>query len=192
MMRRRMKHGMRHGMKHAFFGWGPGKGWGPPGRGRVFDKGDLKYVILDLVQEEPSHGYEIMRSLERRMKGLYSPSPGSVYPTLQMLEDLGYVSVAQRDGKKIYEITTEGKAFLEENRASLESIWGRVGGGWGPEVAGEMHEIKHEMRDVGRLFGRRMREGSLDAATMRRIREVIAAAAREIEEILDDEGSTRA
>jgi adenylosuccinate synthase len=74
----------------------------------------------------------------------------------------------------------------------VESIWGRVGGGWNPEVAGEMHEIKHEMRDVGRLFGRRMREGTLDAGTMRRVREVISRAAGEIEEILDERGTTRA
>jgi DNA-binding PadR family transcriptional regulator len=187
MMRRRIGHGM----KHAFFGWGPGKGWGPR-RGRVFDRGDLKYVILDLIEDEPSHGYEIMRSLERRMRGMYSPSAGSVYPTLQMLEDMGYVTSVQREGKKVYEITAEGKAFLQENRGSVESIWGRVGGGWNPEVAGEMHEIKHEMRDVGRLFGRRMREGTLDAETMRRVREVISRAAAEIEEILDDRDSTRA
>ncbi len=68
-------------MKKAFFGWGPGRGFDPR-RGRVFEKGDLKYVILDLLEGEPSHGYEVMRALEARFRGFYSPSPGSVYPTL--------------------------------------------------------------------------------------------------------------
>jgi DNA-binding PadR family transcriptional regulator len=174
----------------GFFGRGPWRGHGfDPRRGRMFGKGDLKYVILDLIKDQPSHGYEVMRALEGRFRGLYSPSPGSVYPTLQMLEDLGYVSATQQDGKKVYEITDEGRKFLEENRRSVENIWGRVGGrGWDPEVAAGLHEMKHEMMGLGRLFGREMHEGRLDEEKLRRVREVVARAAREIEEILDDRG----
>jgi DNA-binding PadR family transcriptional regulator len=181
--------------KKGFFG--PGHGWGygfGPRRGRVFEKGDLKYVILDLLNEKPSHGYEVIRALEGRFRGFYSPSPGSVYPTLQLLEDLGYVSATQQDGKKVYQITDEGRKFLEENRRSVEDIWGRVGGGWDPEIAAELHEMKHELAGLGRLFGREMHAGRLNREKLRRIREVIASAAREIEEILDDRddaGETR-
>jgi DNA-binding PadR family transcriptional regulator len=181
--------------KKGFFG--PGFGWGHgfgPGRGRVFEKGDLKYVILDLLKEKPSHGYEVIRALEGRFRGFYSPSPGSVYPTLQLLEDLGYVSATQQDGKKVYQITDEGRKFLEENRRSVEDIWGRVGGGWDPEIAAELHEMKHELAGLGRLFGREMHAGRLNREKLRGIREVIAGAAREIEEILDDRddaGGTR-
>jgi DNA-binding PadR family transcriptional regulator len=179
----------------GFFGRGPWRGHGfGPGRGRVFEKGDLKYVILDLIKDEPAHGYEVMRALEGRSCGFYSPSPGSVYPTLQMLEDLGYVSATQQDGRKVYEITAEGRKFLEENRRSVENIWGRVGGrGWDPEVAAGLHEMKHEMMGLGRLFGREMHEGRLDEEKLRRVREVVARAAREIEGILDerDTGETR-
>jgi DNA-binding PadR family transcriptional regulator len=179
----------------GFFGRGPWRGHGfDPRQGRVFGKGDLKYVILDLLEDEPAHGYEVMRALEGRFRGFYSPSPGSVYPTLQMLEDLGYVSATQRDGKKVYEITDEGRKFLEENRRSVEDIWGRVGGGWNPEVGAELHEIKHDLMGLGRVFGREMHEGRLDKEKVRRIREVIAGAAREIEGILDDRedpGGTR-
>jgi DNA-binding PadR family transcriptional regulator len=160
----------------------------------VFGKGDLKYVILDLLKDRPAHGYEVMRALEGRFRGFYSPSPGSVYPTLQMLEDLGYVSATRRDGKKVYEITDEGREFIEENRRSVEDIWGRVGGGWDPEVAAGLHEIKDDLVGLGRVFGREMHEGRLDREKLRRIREVIAKAAREIEEILDDgegPGATR-
>src|SRR5215210_5937686 len=117
-------------MMKGFFGRGPWRGrhgFGP-GRGRVFGKGDLKYVILDLLKERPAHGYELIRALEERFRGFYSPSPGSVYPTLQLLEDLGHVTVVQRDGKKVYTITEQGREFLEEHRGSVEEIWGRAGG----------------------------------------------------------------
>jgi DNA-binding PadR family transcriptional regulator len=169
----------------GFFGRGPWRGHGfDPRRGRVFGKGDLKYVILDLIKDQPSHGYEVMRALEGRFRGFYSPSPGSVYPTLQMLEDLGYVTSTQRDGKKVYEITDEGRRFLDENSRSVEDIWGRVcGGRWDPEVAAGLHEMKHEMH-----------EGRLDREKLARVREVVARAARDIEEILDDRedpGTTR-
>jgi DNA-binding PadR family transcriptional regulator len=181
-------------MMKGFFGWGPWRGHGfDPRRGRVFGKGDLKYVILDLLQDRPAHGYELIRALEERFRGFYSPSPGSVYPTLQLLEDLGYVSADQRDGKKVYSITEEGRKFLEENRRAVEDIWGRAGEGWDPELAADMREMGREIRGLGRLFGTEMRAGRVDRDKLRRVREVIARAAREIEEILEDRGGgTRA
>ena len=154
----------------------------------MFEKGDLKYVILDLIAEKPSHGYEVIQALEEKSRGLYSPSPGSVYPTLQLLEDLGYVSVAPRDGKNTYTVTDEGQKFLEENRRSVEDIWSRVGGGWDPAMAEEMHEIRHEVMGLGKRFGREMHGGRLDSDKLRRVREVISASVRQIEDILDDRG----
>src|SRR5262245_30609172 len=88
--------------------WGRGWGdWGPRrGRGRrqMFEAGEIKFVILRLLKEKPRHGYEIIKALEERMAGCYTPSPGTVYPTLQMLEDQGYVRAAESGGKKVYEI----------------------------------------------------------------------------------------
>ncbi|HET7478906.1 MAG TPA: PadR family transcriptional regulator [Rubrobacteraceae bacterium] len=183
------------GMKRGPFGPGPWGGFGPDPRqrGRMFEKGDLKYVILDLLAEKPSHGYEVIRALEERFRGMYSPSPGSVYPTLQLLEDMGYTTATQQDGKKVYEITAEGRKFLEENQRSVENIWTRVGGGWDPEIAAEMHEMRHEIMGLGKLFGREMHAGRLDREKLRRIREVISGAARQVEEIVrerDDTGGT--
>jgi DNA-binding PadR family transcriptional regulator len=173
-------------MKGFFGGWHrPGFGHGPR-RGRMFEKGDLKYVILDLLEDEPSHGYEIIRKLEERSRGFYSPSPGSVYPTLQLLEDMEYVSATQRDGKKVYAITEEGRKFLGENQRSVKDIWGRFGGSWDPGVASELHEIRHDLMDLGKLFGQQMREGRVDQEKLARIRPVISAAAKEIEDILRD------
>ena len=178
----------------GFFGGGhrPGFGYGPR-RGRMFERGDLKYVILDMLRDEPSHGYEVIRKLEERSRGFYSPSPGSVYPTLQLLEDMGHVTSTQRDGKKVYAITDEGRKFLEENRRSVEAIWGRVGGGWDPQAAAEMHEIRHDLMSLGKLFGQKMHEGKVNREKLVRVRGVISAAAQEIEGILrerDDAGST--
>jgi hypothetical protein len=98
----------------GFFGGGhrPGFGHGPR-RGRMFERGDLKYVILDLLEDGPSHGYAVIRNLEERSRGFYSPSPGTVYPTLQLLEDMGHVTSTQQDGKKIYAITTSGAGLGE-------------------------------------------------------------------------------
>jgi DNA-binding PadR family transcriptional regulator len=169
----------------GLFGRGPwreGRGFGP---GRVFGKGDLKYVILDLLQDRPAHGYEVIRALEDRFRGFYSPSPGSVYPTLQLLEDLGYVRSAQQNGKKVYSITDEGREFLEENRQSVDDIWGRAGEGWDPELAAEIREIWREVGGTGRMFGGEMRAGRVDREKLRRIREVVVSAAREIEAILE-------
>jgi DNA-binding PadR family transcriptional regulator len=173
----------------GFFGRGP---WRGPGfgseRGRVFGKGDLKYVILDLLEDRPAHGYELIRALEESFRGFYSPSPGSVYPTLQLLEDLGYVSAVRRDGKKVYSITDEGRRFLDENRRSVEDIWGRAGRGWDPELAAEMRELGRAVGGFGRHLGGELRAGRVDREKLRRIREVVSRAVREIEEILEEGG----
>ena len=75
----------------------------------------MKFVILRLISEKPMHGYEVMQALKEESCGCYEPSPGSVYPTLQMLEDEGYVRSQEDDGKKVYEITEEGMEYLEEH-----------------------------------------------------------------------------
>jgi DNA-binding PadR family transcriptional regulator len=178
----------------GFFGGkhGPGFGHGPR-RGRTFEKGDLKYVILDMLEEEPAHGYAIIRNLEERSRGFYSPSPGSVYPTLQLLEDMGHVTATQRDGKKVYAITDEGRKFLEDNRRSVDDIWGKFGGGWDPQITTEIHEIRHDLMGLGKLFGQQMREGRVDREKLVRIRGAISVASKEIEDILrerEDAGTT--
>jgi DNA-binding PadR family transcriptional regulator len=93
---------------------------------KIFERGDLKFVILRLVSKRPMHGYEVMKALEEESKGYYRPSPGSVYPTLQMLEDEGYVTVEEQEGKKIYTITDEGLVYLGENEDLVDDIFERV------------------------------------------------------------------
>lgn len=86
----------------------PGHGWG--GGRRRMRRGDIRRAILSVLGEEPAHGYEVMRRLEARSGGIWRPSPGSVYPTLQMLEDEGLVRSEERDGTRVYELTEAGRA----------------------------------------------------------------------------------
>src|SRR4030043_1264919 len=109
-----------------------------PGFGREspFSKGDLKNVILDLLKEKSRYGYEIIRALEERSHGFYTPSPGVVYPTLQMLEEMGYASTTERDGKKIYTITKEGSKFLDEQKDFTDEVKSHMRRHWCQEEVG--------------------------------------------------------
>jgi DNA-binding PadR family transcriptional regulator len=117
--------------------------------GRPFDHGDLRYIILKLIAEKPRHGYELIKEIEEQLGGMYSPSPGVVYPTLTLLEELGYVAVTPVGSKKQYTITAEGSAFLEDNRAIVDAIFARMaaasrayGSGPAPEILRAMHNLK--------------------------------------------------
>ena len=95
--------------------------------GRFFAHGDLRLVILDLIAEKPRHGYEIIKAIEDRVGGAYSPSPGTVYPTLTLLEEIGYVTVTPGEGtKKLHEITADGRAFLEGSRPAVDALLARM------------------------------------------------------------------
>ena len=95
-------------------------------RWRWLNRGDLKFAILALIEDRPMHGYEVMQVLEKESAGSYKASPGSVYPTLQLLEDLGYLEARDSAGRKVYSITDEGRAYLDENRDKVKSIFERV------------------------------------------------------------------
>jgi DNA-binding PadR family transcriptional regulator len=136
-------HGMRHcGTPHEGF-WAGGRRWrrhfggGFGGRhgvgggemmraGRMLAQGDLRLIALALIAEQPRHGYEIIKLLEDRTAGWYSPSPGIVYPTLTYLEEAGYVTAQAEGAKKLYTITTEGGAHLAENRDFVDAVLERL------------------------------------------------------------------
>ncbi len=107
--------GRHGGFGQGPFGWGRRGGGFGPREGRMFDGGELKLVILALIAEKPRHGYEIIKELGERVGDDYSPSPGVVYPTLTMLEEMGLASVSQDDqGRKLYAVTPEGERALAE------------------------------------------------------------------------------
>jgi DNA-binding PadR family transcriptional regulator len=149
----------------------------------MFEKGDLKYVILNLLKDKPSHGYEIIRALEEYFHGFYTPSAGSVYPTLQMLDDMGYVTSSERDGKKVYTVTDEGTKFLKEQKEIIDKIKGHMRDWRGPRNTEEFHEAISELRSLGRLVGQRAHH--LEPEKWARIKEVVSRARREIEDILE-------
>jgi DNA-binding PadR family transcriptional regulator len=153
----------------------------------LFERGDLKYVILELLQDKPRHGYEVIKALEERFGGFYTPSPGAVYPTLQMLEDLGYASAVERDGKRVYTITEEGRKFLADRRPAIEDLRDRMRAHWTPEFRHEMHEMAHELRDMARSFAVKARTRWPDQERMHRMRDVVSRARGEIEAILAEE-----
>ncbi|HKT54776.1 MAG TPA: PadR family transcriptional regulator [Caulobacteraceae bacterium] len=128
-------HGRERFARHGF-GWGPGmRGHGPGmgerhGRrgGRVFEQGDLRLVLLKLIAEKSSHGYELIKAVEDAVGGAYAPSPGVVYPTLTLLEDLGYAKAEESEGgKRRYAITPEGQAFLDTQGPAVDALFARMG-----------------------------------------------------------------
>ena len=159
-----------------------------PGPERFFDRGDLKYVILDLLKDQPRHGYDVIRALEDRLGGSYSPSPGSVYPTLQLLEDQGYLSSNQLDGKRIYAITDEGVRFLGERAALVEGLRARMDARRGFGQQPGAGELFGEMRQLGGMLFRLGSSGAFqDPEKLRRLREVVARTRKEIEAIFADD-----
>jgi DNA-binding PadR family transcriptional regulator len=161
-------------------------------RERVFGKGDLKYLILDLLKDQPRHGYDIIRALEERMRGRYRPSPGSVYPTLQMLEDLGYVTANQQEGKKVYSITDEGRRYLTEQQSTVDDIRSRITAGWDAASRPEVADLMHELQMLGRALFRHGTRGALqDPARLQQLREIVSRARREVETLGETQpGST--
>jgi DNA-binding PadR family transcriptional regulator len=152
---------------------------------RFFEKGVLRFVVLELLSKKPSHGYEIIRALEERSRGLYSPSPGSIYPTLQQLQDSGYVTFIEQEGKKVYTITEAGSAHLAGHADILEGLHQLAGSDRGGEwLRQEFHETASELRRLGQIFMRRAPQLSREQA--RRIRDIVRQATREIENVIDE------
>ncbi|MDP3910105.1 MAG: PadR family transcriptional regulator [Gemmatimonadales bacterium] len=163
------------------FGFGP-RGW-RAGRGRRrqwFEAGDMKYVILKLLRDKPRHGYEVMKELEERMHGCYSPSPGTVYPTLQWLEDEGLVVGREVEGKKVYEITDTGRAFLETHKDVVEEIFERVSETVERTVGGSMVEVNRALGQLVKAVYRTGWKAETDDAR-KRVAEVLTKATVEIE-----------
>ena len=157
---------------------------GPRGsRDRLFDAGQLRFIVLQSIAAKPSHGYDIIKALEERFGGVYSPSPGVIYPTLSLLEDQGFVEVAVTGAKKLYTITPEGNAILKENRgfidainARLNSLADRRGRGHYPELRKAIHDLKHVV-----LF--RLQSGPMSSKLAHQMDAIIRRAAEEIKEL---------
>ena len=176
-------HKGRHGWEHMRGRHGMYGGWGHPGGGRRrrMRRGDVRAAVLVLLDEGPMTGYGLMGEIERRSDGAWRPSPGSVYPTLALLEDEGLVRPQAGEGRTPYELTDEGKAHVEEHRAELGEPWTKSAEGFG--------EGRLEVRSlIGPLAAAAMQVAMAgDDAQIERAKEVLGQARKDLYRILADE-----
>lgn len=168
------EHWARHQGRHRF-----GREFG----GRLFDSGELRFVILSYIAEKPAHGYEIMKGIAELLGGAYAPSAGVIYPTLSQLEDEGLATVVAEGGKKLYTITDAGRTELESNKERIEALLKRIremgeafGSGRAPQIMRAIHNFKLALK---LRFGR----GDLTQEQIGKIAAIIDAAARDVESI---------
>jgi DNA-binding PadR family transcriptional regulator len=154
---------------------------GGRGRERMFEQGDLKFVVLNLLSERPRHGYEIIKAIEELAGGEYCPSPGVIYPTLTLLEELGQATVTlEQGGKKQYGITAEGTALLASQQEILERILGRLQSAGAVADARRAPELQRSMQNFKTALHFRLSR-DLDPAALRKIADAIDRAAVDIE-----------
>lgn len=208
-------HG-RHSKDERFFGFmgrrggeggGPHFGRGPFGgrggdgfrMGRMVGDGDLRLIVLSLIEKQPRHGYDIIKAIEELTSGSYSPSPGVVYPTLTFLEEAGHVTAATEGNKKVYAITEAGKAHLDANRAEVDAVLDhleRIGRrfaqvkswfgrgeeeGRGEKPDRDIPGVVEELNEARRMLKQAIRR-SIDGgeAEQRRVADILRRAAEEI------------
>jgi DNA-binding PadR family transcriptional regulator len=157
---------------------------GPPPRA---DRGVVRYLVLDAIGRQPRHGYEIIQAIEERSGGTYRPSPGVVYPTLQMLEELGHARVEEAEARKVYAITPEGKQDLKEHADEVEEFYQDAGEDSWEDFADELRELTHRVSKMFKSIGRSARRGRLTPSTMKKLRVVLDEAIAKIEAIVDPE-----
>lgn len=155
------------------------RGGGP--RGRFFGHGDLRLVLLSLIAEQPRYGYDLIRLIADATGGMYRPSPGVVYPTLTMLEDLGHIRGAlDSEQRRLHEITSAGRSFLEAHAISLEQLKQRMPGGRSPQVAAQIDAVRAAMEDLKRALRATLSSGPVDERQLAKIVAAIATATREV------------
>ncbi|WP_328705876.1 PadR family transcriptional regulator [Erythrobacter rubeus] len=163
-------------------------------RGRMFGSGELRLALLALINEEPRHGYELIRAIEDMTGGAYAPSPGAVYPTLQMLEEEGQIKQAkpkskdddgEPSGKKPFKATKSGKAELEERAAEVDELMGRLGehGERAERVKQKSPDLFRAMGNLANVLKNRAKAGKLDQNTINEIVDIIDEVAKRIERL---------
>ncbi len=151
--------------------------------GRFFEHGDLRLVVLQLIAEKPRHGYEIIKAIEEKAGGAYTPSPGAIYPTLTLLEELGHLTVTDgADGRKLHAITEEGAASLVANRKAVEAVFARIAQAGASAGAGPAPLIRQALDNLRQTLRLRLSRGPLDEAAVQRVAAALDEARRVIEQ----------
>lgn len=168
---RRGGHGGRHG----------------GGRGDRMERGALRFILLDALRDGPKHGYEIIKRLEEQTYGQYSPSPGTVYPTLQYLNDEGQIRSEQDADRRVYHLTDTGRAELEAQASRIEAFWSRFESGSASEAS--RHEVgflQEELENLSRTIWSGLRDaiGRGDRDMIRRVRQTVERCQNEVREVI--------
>ena len=157
------------------------RGRGHKRGGRMFEQGDLKLVILRLLEEKPRHGYEIIKDLEERSGGRYAPSPGTVYPTLTLLEEMGYAASTEEGGRKTYSITDAGKQYLSDNQTTVDDVFERLSE-LGASIFGDAVRPAHEaMGELGRAYWKATIRRPATPEAITKVAEILRKAAADLE-----------
>jgi len=164
-------------------GWGGRRG---RERKRMFEGGELRLVLLKLIADEPRHGYELIKAIEVMTEGEYAPSPGVVYPTLTMLEDMGLIAEKKsKDSKKVYEATDEGRAHLEENSAEVDELIERLEGHGHHRRRGQRPEIGRAIGNLMTALRNRVARQGWNEELLEEVVDILDEAAQRIERVRD-------
>ena len=169
---------------HFDFGDGPG-GWGGyrrRDRKRMFEGGELRLVLLKLIADDPRHGYQLIKAIEELTEGEYAHSPGVVYPTLTMLDDMGLIAEKKsKDAKKVFEATDEGRAHLEENAAEVEELIARLEGHGKDRRHGQRPEIGRAIGNLMTALRNRVAKQGWNDQLLEEVIDILDDAAQRIE-----------
>ncbi|MBI2358875.1 MAG: helix-turn-helix transcriptional regulator, partial [Deltaproteobacteria bacterium] len=154
--------------------------------------GEARYVLLDALRDGPKHGYEIIKTLEERSAGRYVSSPGTVYPTMQYLEELGLVRADREGERRVYHLTEAGRAELDAHAEHVDAFWARFAvGSTAQAIRHEVGFLEDELDDLARTAWRGLREAieREDQQTIRQVRLAVERCQNEIREIITERGS---
>jgi DNA-binding PadR family transcriptional regulator len=170
--------------------WGPGSDWdfnersGRHGRRRMFGSGELRLVLLKLIADQPRHGYDLIRAIEQMTGGEYAPSPGIVYPTLTLLQDMGLIDEAPGEGaRKPFEITDAGRAHLEEHSEEIEGLMERLSDLAPRESSAAGPAIGRAVRNLMTALSHRVGREGLNDELLHEIAAILDEAAQRIERV---------
>ncbi|MEA3012987.1 MAG: hypothetical protein QOD42_1532 [Sphingomonadales bacterium] len=180
-----MGRGGGRGWGHGWGGEEWGGGWGRGrGRRRMFDAGELRLVLLKLIADQPRHGYDLIRAIEELTHGVYAPSPGIVYPTLTMLQDMGLIEDAKGEGsRKAFQVTAEGETHLAEKAEEVAALLERLEEAGSDQRKAGGAPIKRAVGNLLSALWHRATRDDMDEARLHEIAAILDEAAQKIERL---------
>lgn len=174
----------RHAMYGGFGGPGEGRGGrgGPRGK-RMFDGGELRLVLLKLIADEPRHGYDLIRQIEELTGGAYAPSPGVVYPTLTLLDDMGLIEARPEGAKKLFAVTEAGAAHLADNAEAVAALIDRLAEVGAERSRTDSASIRRAMGNLREVLMHKLRHEDVPQEMLHAVVALIDEAAQKIERL---------